>query len=315
MDEAAHLGVPAARLVAEVNAGLQQLRDSYVSHGLTPFVCDVVVPCADRGPGSSRLSALRAGPRSVLARVEGLIERLRIPRSARSSGAPSEVGGSGESHLHGLARDRMLEGQPRGVQELALEAEQAGGPVFGVAGDRVSDRLQVDADLVGAPGVERRRSSEVLGSARSSVKWVRASRAPEPPTAIRVRIRGSRPIGASIVPVRGRRAALDQRQVFAFDRRAGERRLQRAVRLLGACDDEQAGGVAVEAVDDARALGLAAGELAAPAAARACPRDGRGRGARRGRRPCRRRSGARPRRLIWKAHGASLTARPRGHGR
>ena len=37
MDEAAHLGVPATRLVAEVNAGLQQLRDAYLSHGLLPL--------------------------------------------------------------------------------------------------------------------------------------------------------------------------------------------------------------------------------------------------------------------------------------
>ncbi len=36
MNEAAHLGVPAARLMAEVDAGLQQLRDAYVSHGLLP---------------------------------------------------------------------------------------------------------------------------------------------------------------------------------------------------------------------------------------------------------------------------------------
>ncbi len=35
-NEAAHLGVPAARLVAEMDAGLQQLRDSNVSHGLLP---------------------------------------------------------------------------------------------------------------------------------------------------------------------------------------------------------------------------------------------------------------------------------------
>ena len=32
-DEAAHLGVPTSRLVAEVHAGLQQLFDSYLSHG------------------------------------------------------------------------------------------------------------------------------------------------------------------------------------------------------------------------------------------------------------------------------------------
>ncbi len=36
-DEAAHLGVPAARLVAEVNAGLQQLFDADLSHVSAPF--------------------------------------------------------------------------------------------------------------------------------------------------------------------------------------------------------------------------------------------------------------------------------------
>src|SRR5581483_197114 len=36
-DEAAHLGVPAARLVAEMNACLQQLRDAYLSHDALPL--------------------------------------------------------------------------------------------------------------------------------------------------------------------------------------------------------------------------------------------------------------------------------------
>ncbi len=35
--EPAHLWVPATRLVAEMDAGLQQLRDSYLSHGLLPL--------------------------------------------------------------------------------------------------------------------------------------------------------------------------------------------------------------------------------------------------------------------------------------
>jgi hypothetical protein len=33
MEEAAHLGVPAARLVAEMHSGLQQLLDSWLGHG------------------------------------------------------------------------------------------------------------------------------------------------------------------------------------------------------------------------------------------------------------------------------------------
>ena len=46
-DKAAHLGVPAARLMAEVNAGLQQLRNANVSHGLLPC-CVVSVDCRVR---------------------------------------------------------------------------------------------------------------------------------------------------------------------------------------------------------------------------------------------------------------------------
>ncbi len=38
MDEAAHLWVPATRLVAEMDAGLQQLCDAYLSHRFTPFM-------------------------------------------------------------------------------------------------------------------------------------------------------------------------------------------------------------------------------------------------------------------------------------
>ena len=61
MDEAAHLGVPAASLVAEVHAGLQQLADSYLSHGGAPLGLVLVVQ-----PGRSRSGdparARRAGP-------------------------------------------------------------------------------------------------------------------------------------------------------------------------------------------------------------------------------------------------------------
>jgi hypothetical protein len=38
MDEAAHLRVPAACLVAEVNAGLQQLFEVNLSHGVAPLL-------------------------------------------------------------------------------------------------------------------------------------------------------------------------------------------------------------------------------------------------------------------------------------
>ena len=57
-----------------------------------------------------------------------------------------------------------------------------------------------------------------------------------------------------------RRAALDEGQVLALERRAASARCSSRCDLLRARDDEQARGVAVEAVHDPGALGLAAGE-------------------------------------------------------
>ena len=63
-DEAAHLRVPAARLVAEVDAGLQQLLDADLSHGGAPFDGG-----ADSRPEASRSRRVvcRAGPRAPVA--------------------------------------------------------------------------------------------------------------------------------------------------------------------------------------------------------------------------------------------------------
>src|SRR5204863_109907 len=57
--------------------------------------------------------------------------------------------------LQALARDRVREREPRGVEELALEAEVAGTAVHRIARDREADRLEMDADLVRAAGLER----------------------------------------------------------------------------------------------------------------------------------------------------------------
>ncbi len=48
----------------------------------------------------------------------------------------------------------MVEGEAGGVEELALEAEEARGAVVGVAADGVADGLHVDADLVGAAALQ-----------------------------------------------------------------------------------------------------------------------------------------------------------------
>ena len=69
MDEAAHLWVPTACLVTEMDAGLQQLRYAYLSHGYSLLYA---IGCRAGGadPELTTSVAIRAGPRSVAARVE-----------------------------------------------------------------------------------------------------------------------------------------------------------------------------------------------------------------------------------------------------
>ena len=87
-------------------------------------------------------------------RVENFgLGALQDSCSARSSAA-CRSSGSGEVTLDVLARDGVLEGQPRRVQELALEAEQPARAVLRIAAHRMADGAQMHADLVRAPGLE-----------------------------------------------------------------------------------------------------------------------------------------------------------------
>ena len=97
---------------------------------------------------------------------------------------------------------RVLEGEAVGVEELALEAVARGAAVGRVAGQRVADRGEVGADLVGAAGLQPRLQVGLPRQQLQHLKWVRAWREAAPETAIRWRWRAARPIGASIVPVR-----------------------------------------------------------------------------------------------------------------
>src|ERR1019366_3104337 len=90
--EAAHLGVPAARLMAEVNAGLQQLRDAYVSHGLLPCMYAIEFRVDGADPEPARESLLRAGPRSTTTRVEDPSGGSQDSSSARASAAARSSG-------------------------------------------------------------------------------------------------------------------------------------------------------------------------------------------------------------------------------
>ena len=115
------------------------------------------------------------------------------------------------------ARGGVREAQASGVQELALEAEQACRAVVGVADDGMADRLEVDADLVRAAGLQADGSSVVAGSASIELE-------------VRARLAGLVGVGrhqranATVAADRRvdragarRRAPLDQRAVLAGD--------------------------------------------------------------------------------------------------
>ena len=174
--------------------------------------------------------------------------------AARSSAARRSAG-SGELTSTGAAGHRMREGQPRGVQELALEAEAARRAVLGVARDGMADRLQVRADLVRAPGLQAHAQQRRARAApRSSSKCVHrrarvvgVGRHPRAHAPVAPERRVDR---ARCAPAGGPRRARGTRASIVAAPAA--RALQRAVHGLGAGDDEQAGGVAVQPVHDAR---------------------------------------------------------------
>src|SRR6516164_3346185 len=113
------------------------------------------------------------------------------------------------------------------------------------------------ADLVGAPCIQPQPQKR--GARQRPLEREVRARLPR----VRATDRHAR-AHTRVAPDRGfdrsracRRPALHERQVFALDLPPPERRLQAPVSPLGAGDHEQARGIAVEPVDDARALGIA----------------------------------------------------------
>ena len=153
---------------------------------------------------------------------------------------------------------RVREGQPRRVQELALEAQAPRRPVLGVADDRVIDGPQVRADLVRAPRLQahaqqrgaRQRLLELEVRHRRA-RVVGVGRHPRAHAPVAPQRRVDR------AAARGR-APLDQRQVLARDRPRLQRVAQRAVHGLRARHHEQPRRVAIEAMHDPGARGVVA---------------------------------------------------------
>jgi hypothetical protein len=152
----------------------------------------------------------------------------------------------------------MREGQARGVEELPLEPEIPRDPVGRVAGDGEVDRREVDPDLVGSarlePDAEKRVLREELlelevrhGLARRGG----VERVAEPIVPVPADRRLDRPAPRPRPP-------RDEREVLPRQLPSPHEALQPVVRLLRARDDEQAGRVPVEPVDDAATLLLPA---------------------------------------------------------
>src|SRR5215213_4614435 len=219
---------------------------------------------------SGQASALHAS-----GRVTTAAHRSRVARPLERVG---EFRWERRIDLDTLARDRMREGEPRGVEELTLEAEVTANAVHRVARDRQADRPEVDADLVRSSGLEvdgeervRRKQLaqlEVRHGVAGRVGVERLARAVATVAADR-RLDPSPP---------RTRPAPHQRQVLALDLAPTEQRLKAALHGIRACDDEQARRVAVEPVDDARPVGVVAAGRAADQAVdeRARPAAGSG---------------------------------------
>ena len=204
IDVAAHVRVPAARLVAEVDSGFQQLFQACLWHCVISLVDDAL-PSPLAGPGSCAGQApSRCG--GVGLEVPGDCRERAEPRRSGAAGGVqrgSKIRRQLGYELQRPRRRRVDEGEPVSVEELALQAVPAGAAVGGIAerGDGRLPRSERGSGGCGRSlGVPPGSVSAVSSS--STVKWVRASRDAAPETAIRWRCREARPIGASIVPVR-----------------------------------------------------------------------------------------------------------------
>ncbi len=180
-----------------------------------------------------------------------------------------KVCGQRRANVDRLTAEGMSEGEACGVQELALEPEDPrrsgscdpGVParwtsVLRITHDRVTDGLQVNADLVRASGVQvQTQEREVTEGAldlevSAGLARVRAVHGHAGADA-RVASDGRLDRAGA-----GGRATVHEREVLAHDVPLRERLLQATMGLVRACDDEQTGGVAIEAMDDAGALGI-----------------------------------------------------------
>ena len=170
-DVRAHAGIPAARLVAEMQAGLQQLLDSRLGHRapLSRLTCS-----PDGAEGTQllelgRAPALRRGSVTGRGRILGPVSPgdhvAGLAGLARPLQGPTEVRRQPGLELELLAGQRVAEPEPRAVQELAGEAvaprtaRSAGRPPPGARSPRSGHAPGACGPSPGAPRPARPREA------------------------------------------------------------------------------------------------------------------------------------------------------------
>ena len=169
------------------------------------------------------------------------------------------LGGDGRLEMEALAGDRVVEGEPPGVEHQAtsLFGGLAGLSVNRIAHERRALVVEVDADLVGAAGVEvakdqRREAGRVggenfvIGDGGLAAGWI------DDGHFLAVH-RVTADVGENRVLGRLGNALADSEIEF-FHRSARELADERLVGDVRLGDDDTAGRVLVEAVDDTGAL-------------------------------------------------------------
>src|SRR5690349_15460326 len=129
------------------------------ANGTSPFQCGFGcrAPAGRVGTGlrsRSRGTTAPSADRRVVERGRRMVPDVRRRSAAGERERGDEILGQLGADVDLGLRHRMLEPQPTGVEELALEAEVAGDAVDGIAADGQADRLEVHPDLVRPPRLE-----------------------------------------------------------------------------------------------------------------------------------------------------------------
>jgi hypothetical protein len=157
---------------------------------------------------------------------------------------PDEIIGQRRTELHLGARHRMLKPNPRRMQEMSLgrqshKAPASTAPIRVISNDGMTDRREVDANLVGATRVQV-RAEQIDGLESREADKIRPGRPPsgddgDPrpvPRIARERFFDGDPIAVDVTP--------GQHRVSSHDAARPQRLSQHAMRAVGLRHDEQA---------------------------------------------------------------------------